>query len=236
MKLRVRFSKRGKVRFTSHRDVARMWERALRRTDVQVAYSVGFSPRPKLSFGLALPTGAESLAEYVDIDLAAPVSLDGLCPLLSEALPIGIDATAVEVLEGRVDSLQESVVSCGFVLELVGVTAEQVNEAVNRLLASDEVLVTRSRKGAESTDDVRPAIEHLEVMGDVADHDGVMLVAHLATKPRGLRPAELVEAMAVPIADTRVLRTHQWIEIDGERAELLAIAEPLALWPEGVSA
>ena len=62
MRLRVRYSKKGKVRFTSHRDVARIWERALRRVGLGMAYSQGFSPRPKMSFGLALSTGHESEA------------------------------------------------------------------------------------------------------------------------------------------------------------------------------
>ena len=66
-RVRLRFSKLGKVRWTSHRDVARMWERALRRAEVRVAYSEGFSPRPKLAFGLALSTGHESLGEYLDV-------------------------------------------------------------------------------------------------------------------------------------------------------------------------
>ena len=66
-RLRLRFTKAGKIRFTSHRDVARMWERALRRSGLPVAYSQGFAPHPLLSFGLALPTGCESTAEYLDV-------------------------------------------------------------------------------------------------------------------------------------------------------------------------
>lgn len=235
MKLRVRFTKQGKIRFTSHRDVARMWERALRRSELRVAYSVGFSPRPKLAFGLALPTGAESLAEYLDIELAGEVDTEALLPTFSAALPIGIEAVALEVLDGKVDSLQEAVVSCGWILDLCGVSSEEVTGAVHRLLTADEVLVTRSRKGAESTDDVRPAIERLELT-DPADDGAVRLVAELAAKPRGLRPGELVEAMHLGVTDTRVLRTHQWIESDGERVELLATPEPLALLPRAVSA
>ena len=69
MKLRLRYAKRGKVRFTSHRDTARIWERAMRRAGVPVATSAGFTPRPRLSFGLALPTGAESVAEYLDVEV-----------------------------------------------------------------------------------------------------------------------------------------------------------------------
>jgi hypothetical protein len=76
-RVRARFSKLGKVRFTSHRDVARIWERALRRTGVAVAYTEGFSPRPKLSFGLALSTGYESLGEYLDISLRDDTVDDG---------------------------------------------------------------------------------------------------------------------------------------------------------------
>ena len=67
--LRVRYSKLGKIRFVGHRDVARIWERALRKAEIPVLYSQGFSPHPRLSFGLALPTGFESEAEYVDIYL-----------------------------------------------------------------------------------------------------------------------------------------------------------------------
>ena len=67
--LRVRYTKRGKIRFIGHRDVARIWERTLRKANIPVLYSQGFSPHPRISFGLALPTGFESEAEYVDIHL-----------------------------------------------------------------------------------------------------------------------------------------------------------------------
>src|SRR3954466_12463420 len=91
MTVRIRFSKLGKIRFTSHRDVARMWERALRRAAVPVAYTEGFSPHPKLSFGLALSTGHESFGEYLDIDLAEPVDVESIPARLDPCLPIGLD-------------------------------------------------------------------------------------------------------------------------------------------------
>src|SRR4029078_13193129 len=86
---RIRSSKLGKTRFTSHRDVARMWERALRRATLPVAYTEGFSPHPKLSFGLALSTAPESLGEYLDVDLAEPVDVAGIPARLDPCLPIG---------------------------------------------------------------------------------------------------------------------------------------------------
>ena len=89
MKLRIRYSKLGKVRFVGNLDVTRIWERALRKASLPVAYSTGFTPRPRLSFGLALPMASESVAEYVDIELAVDVDLHGLEGVLSDALPTG---------------------------------------------------------------------------------------------------------------------------------------------------
>ena len=142
MKLRVRATKIGKVRFTSHRDAARMWERALRRAGLPVAFTEGFTPRPKISFGLALPTGAESIAEYVDIELqravaAADVDLETLPARLSKALPTGFDVLVASEREQGIDSLQEAVTSCTWELWSPLLTAADHLDAC-RLLESTE--------------------------------------------------------------------------------------------------
>ncbi|HQF94022.1 MAG TPA: TIGR03936 family radical SAM-associated protein, partial [Microthrixaceae bacterium] len=98
MRIRLRFTKVGKIRFLGHRDLARCWERAIRRAELPMAYSEGFSPRPKLHYGLALPTGAESLAEYMDIDLATDIDIVGLDKLLSDGMPDGVDITGIAVV------------------------------------------------------------------------------------------------------------------------------------------
>src|SRR5690606_28651836 len=112
VKLRARTTKVGKVRFTSHRDAARIWERALRKVQLPVAATAGFTPRPKISFGLALPTGAESIAEYVDIELredvtAADLDIATLPRRLSAALPVGFDVLVVAERDPGAGSLQE---------------------------------------------------------------------------------------------------------------------------------
>ena len=93
MILRLRYAKIGKVRFTSHRDTARIWERALRRAGLPVLTRSGFTPRPRVSFGLALPTGAESIAEYLDLEVVdgavTETDLGELPDRLTDALPIG---------------------------------------------------------------------------------------------------------------------------------------------------
>jgi len=224
MRVRIRFSKRGKLRWTSHRDVARMWERALRRAKVPVAYSAGFSPRPRVSFGLALPTGAESTAEYLDVELegqaspphpategeAAPLppALDAALPSLT--LPDGMEVMGTAVLGQGDLSLQHAVVACRWEIEVSGETG--LAGAAQRFLDADSVVVARERKGHAVTDDIRPSVLALEVHGQVL---ACLLATQLDGQPRGLRPAELLGALGSDPGGARVLRTHQWIERDG---------------------
>ena len=216
MKIRLRFAKTGKVRWTSHRDVARMWERALRRARLPVAYSSGFAPRPRVSFGLALPTGAESVAEYLDVDLAAePDTAPAELPdRLSPALPVGVDVLAAVPVGTGDAALQQDVTSCRWELDIRG--APGVGPAVDRLLGADTLVVTRQRKGQDVTDDIRPAILSLEVL---AAGEVTTLGCELATQPRGLRPSELLTGLGLVPDEVHVRRTHQWIERDGARRE-----------------
>jgi radical SAM-linked protein len=230
------------VRFTSHRDVARMWERAFRKAGVAVALTEGFSPRPRVSFGLALPTGAESLAEYLDAELtegrADPADL---VDPLTAALPSGLAAVAAKEVEAGAPSLQADVASCTWRIAVAGVERQEAIEAIGAALASPELRVTRSRKGVEQVDDVRPSIASLTVgdgcvdnryVEDVEGDDGswdrsvrdaypVVLAAELWTQPRGLRPDELLAAVLPSAGERRVLRTRQTIERDGARWEPL---------------
>src|ERR1700759_1885668 len=90
-RVRMPYTKRGRLRFTSHRDFARAFERALRRAEVPMAYSAGFTPHPKISYVGASPTGAASEAEYLEIGLAREVDVEQLRQSLDAALPPGID-------------------------------------------------------------------------------------------------------------------------------------------------
>jgi radical SAM-linked protein len=224
VKIRVRSTKVGKVRFTSHRDAARIWERALRIAGLPIAATEGFTPRPKISFGLALPTGAESIAEYTDIELRqdiadAEVDLDGLPARLSTALPTGFDVLVADRREPGTPSLQEAVTSCTWELWSPLLGADHHLGAC-RLLESTELLLERERKGKVSTDDVRPMILDLRPAPT-----GDRLVADLATIGRALRPAELA-GLAYPdvdVRDIRALRTHQWLDHDGGRREVLPL-------------
>ena len=149
MRIRFRFSKVGKVRFTSQRDVARMWERALRKARLPLAYTEGFSPRPQLSFGFALPTCAESIAEYLDVALdpgrpeTASVDVDDLPSQLTPLLPEGITVNESAVVDPKIGSLQQQVTSCSWVMNFTGVTREALAERTAALLEASVVPIRR---------------------------------------------------------------------------------------------
>jgi radical SAM-linked protein len=250
-RLRLRYEKLGRIRFTSQRDVARVLERALRRAHLPLKRSAGFSPRPLISFGLALPTGCASLAEYLDLRLdeeadteavdvvgferADPASLRELAERLSGLLPQGLRVTAAAALDGTEFSLQEAVTSCDWELEVLGLSPAELSGRLERLLDADVVMVARERKGRTVTDDIRPNLRSLEAhdrplrtiegLGDVAG-----LRAATATRPRGVRPAELLRAIGEDVTLLGACRTAQWIESEDRtvREEPLSVAGTLA--------
>lgn len=236
MRVRVRFAKLGKVRFTSHRDVARIWERALRKAGIAVAYSEGFSPRPRLSFGLALPTGCESLGEYLDIEMTDAVDPASFAARLDPALPVGFHVQgAVEIAPGT-PSLQQSVISCTWRIEAMTAGPPSLADRSERVLAAGALVVTRERKGRQVTDDLRPAILGLEAQ------DGSVLVAELATGAargddapesgsRAVRLSELVALLGEDAEEVRSCRLHQWMSIDGALAEPISLATPATSTP-----
>jgi radical SAM-linked protein len=158
--VRLRYTKRGRLRFTSHRDIARAFERALRRARVPMAYSAGFSPHPKISWVGAAPTGVASEAEYVELGLAQRVDLDQLRLALDESLPDGIDV--VEVVEATAgESLPDRIVASHWTVRLPGVSTEDLARAVEAFLATDEVPVQRLTKNGVRTLDARAAVVRL---------------------------------------------------------------------------
>jgi radical SAM-linked protein len=160
-KVRLRYAKRGKLRFTSHRDVARAFERALRRAGLPMAYSQGYSPHPKVSWVGAAPTGAASEAEYVEIQLVDHVDPEAVRADLDAALPDGL-AVLEGVLAGP-GGLAERIEASRWRIEVPGLHGEQLRLATQALLAVPELLVERVTKDGRRSLDARAAIVSLEV-------------------------------------------------------------------------
>ena len=155
-KLRLRYAKRGRLRFSSTRDFQRALERALRRADVPMAFSAGFHPHPRISYANAAPTGTASEAEYVEISVTHRVDPEAVRAALDAALPDGLDV--LEVVEAAPGSLADRLEASEWVIAVSGMDRATVQQAVDTLLALDRAEVTRTFKTGPRTFDVRAAI------------------------------------------------------------------------------
>lgn len=229
MRVRIRYGVEGKVRFLSHRDVARVMERAIRRAAVPVAYTEGFSPRPKVQYGLALSTGYESDGEYIDIyldpdgqgvrDPRDRAGADGVPAGRSRGAGGGRGATSGHEPAGfRGVHAVARAPRCHRGGAMGGL-AQQVDE----LLASESYEIDIIRKGKPVSEDLRPLVHALRVTAPSGGGPAV-LEAELGTKPRSIRPSELLGALGV--SEPRLVRrTHQWTRRDGDRREPLALGD-----------
>ncbi|SFB99260.1 TIGR03936 family radical SAM-associated protein [Streptomyces aidingensis] len=160
-RIRLRYTKRGRLRFTSHRDFQRAFERALRRAEVPMAYSAGFTPHPKVSYANAAPTGTASEAEYLEIALAEPRDPETVRRLLDASLPPGLDVT--EAVQARTSDFADRLAASCWELRLDGVRPEEAAAAVRSFLATETVEVRRQTKKGTRTFDARAAVMSLSV-------------------------------------------------------------------------
>lgn len=159
--MRVRFAKRGRLRFTSHRDFQRAFERALRRANVPMAYSHGFTPHPKISFVGAAPMGAASEAEYLEISLTEHRDPARVRADLDAALPAGLDIVGVaEVDPAETGSLADQLQASSWEVVLPGAENEDVSSALRAFMAAESVEVERLTKKGMRTIDARQAVLH----------------------------------------------------------------------------
>ena len=241
-RLRLRYAKRGRLRFSSHRDFQRAFERALRRAQIPIAFSAGFSPHPKVSYANAAPTGAASEAEYLEIAVTAACDPERVRLALDAALPPGLDI--VEVVQARTPDFAARLQASCWRIELPGVGPQQAHQAVAALLEVPEVIVERLTKNGRRSFDARGAIDRLELTPGEgqATSEGDQL-ASPTTRPgecailtavvrHGMptvRPDDVLAALRrvadlVPPAPPRVTRLAQGPLVPGERT----IGDPFA--------
>jgi radical SAM-linked protein len=222
-KLRLRYAKRGPLRFASHRDLARALERALRRARVPMAFSAGFSPHPKISYVGAAPTGAASEAEYVEIGLAERRDPEEVRAALDASLPPGIDVLeCVEALGPG--SLADRIDATTWRVELPGVAPAELAAAVEAFLAADVVTVEKRTKNGLRDIDARPAVAAASA-GEEAGCAILHMVVRQVTP--AVRPDDVLAALAA-VADLRPPSPPRAVrEAQGRLDDNGTVADPL---------
>lgn len=229
LRLRLRFTKTGRVRFIGHLDLVRVWERAIRRADLPLAFTEGFSPRPRMHFGLALPTTFTSSAEYLDIDLRDDVDASTATERLDSVLPEGIGVVAAAPVDPDTASLQSVVVASEY-LVATPAPPEIVEAGIRGLLAAEALPFELERKGRRQTIDLRPGVLEIALVassdgdpGEVAatiardlGPEGIdasvgcrIVRMRLAARPRSFRPTEVCSVTEPRIVPKLVHRSAQ---------------------------
>jgi radical SAM-linked protein len=223
-KLRIRYAKRGRLRFASHRDLARALERALRRAQVPMAFSAGFTPHPKISYLGAAPTGAASEAEYLEIGLAERRDPDAVRAALDAALPADIAVLeAVEAAEGT-GSLADRIDAARWRVELPGVEPADLERAVEAFLARESVEVAKRTKNGLRDVDARAAVTSASAAGEAGC--AILQVVVRQVTP-AVRPDDVLAALAA-VADLRPPSPPRAVrEAQGRLDDSGAVADPL---------
>jgi len=165
-RLRITFSRGEEVKYIAHLDIMRLWERALRRAGIPIAYSQGFSPHPKISIAAPLPIGVTSDGELMDIHLRKRVSPYFFIKTVSAQLPGGIGLIGVEQVALTLPSLQSQMRHAEYRVEVETDKGDQeVGEALYSLLAAKQLPWQHERDTGIRRYDLRPLVHHLWLIG-----------------------------------------------------------------------
>ena len=199
IKVRITYTKMGWLKYTSNLDVQKLWERAIRRARLPLAYSQGYHPKPKMNLAAPLPLGFTSSAELIDIWFTEEIAPAEIQQRLAGMFPAGIEIQNVEQIELSGESLQSLVAAGDYRIELrIDLPMEELQNRVAAVLQSETLLRTRRSKAY----DLRPLIKDLRIL------DNTHLAARLTMLPKATgRPEEVLEAMQIDPNDARIERT-----------------------------
>jgi len=196
-RLRIVFGKGAEIKYISHLDLMRTWERALRRANVNLAYSRGFNPRPRLVFAAALPVGFTGRAELVDIILEQRVDLSDFASRLKAQLPSGLQLVSVTEVSGVLPSLPSQVTAAEYEVWVESQDPpDAVQSRLDRLLAAESIRRRRERPEGKRVYDLRPLVRKLWIVGRHAEMYVIGMRLQADEQGTG-RPDEVMAALGM---------------------------------------
>lgn len=204
MRAMIRFGKQPRLRFISHLDLQRFFQRALNRTGLPIAWTQGFNPHPILSFGSALALGWTSEYEILDVKLSAPMGRRRTEDAMRAALPVDLPVLEVRMVDDRHPAPMAMVRASDYEITLSGETAAATLHAAEEFLRRESVMAVRKTKSGEREVDIRPMALLLEREGDV------LSARLMLTEKDTLKPDLLVRALAeIAGAEVPEMRIHR---------------------------
>jgi len=200
MRIRIKFSKQGALRYTGHLDLHKLWERAARRAELPLAYSQGFHPQPKMNIAAALPLGFSSRCEVLDMRLEQDIPLDGLADKLNGTMPEGIRVKDITQVDDRAPALQTQVVSAEYeVTSKETVFGSDLKWKIDSVMDKESIIRTRRNKEY----DLRPLIEELELVSEEK-----LFMKLTAREGATGRPEEVLDVLGIAFEETRIERSN----------------------------
>lgn len=207
MRIWIRFSKEAPLRYLSHLDLLRAWQRAIRRTGIPMAYSAGFNPHPKMSFASALAVGVTSEAEYLDIVFARDLDKEDVARL-SSMLPSGMRILATREVPSETPPLMALVAAASYTVPVGREHADTLQKNIHSLLQAVSLPVEREGKKGIRTIDVRPYLYRLQML----EEDGPLLWLLLGSGSEGgARPGEILALLGIKEEEITLHRTGLFV-------------------------
>jgi len=198
--IRAKFTKGEDIKYISHLDLMRLFERAFRRANLPLKYSEGFNPHPKFSFATALSLGTSSDGEYMDIEFNQEISIEDFTKRINEVLPEGIKIIKAAFLDEK-DSIMSLIRWSNYAVKFSinnKIDIERLNEEINKFMGLEEIIITKEKKKGrqivKKQESIRDRIKDITVLQ--FDGDMVLLKVTLMTGSNGnLKPEKLVEVL-----------------------------------------
>lgn len=224
LRVRIAFTKVEEAKYIAHLDLARVFERSMRRSGTRMAYSEGFNPHPKISFGSALAVGVEGEREYVDIEFVQELSLKEILGRLQEQLPTGIRLLEGQILSQGTKALMAVLNAASYKIMVpmgLPVSEERVQEAIASWLAREDIQYSRYSKKGRVEKNIRPWVKQLEghVEGDETVFDLEVEVGNQGS----VRPEEVIaslcdlENIPLDLDILRIKRTGIYVRYEGQK-------------------
>jgi radical SAM-linked protein len=206
-RLRIRFSRSEEIKFISHLDIMRMWERALRRAQIPLAYSEGFSPHPRISLAVPLALGVTSDAELMDIYVTRWVSPHWFTANASRQLPPGVKILGVYPVALTMTSLQSQVRQAEYRTEVAAeMGAEDIESAITHLLALEHLPWHHQRDTGERNYDLRALIDDIWLI-DWRESSGMIGLRLRCDSGGSGRPEQVILALGLKHYPLSIHRT-----------------------------
>ncbi len=211
-RLRIRFSRGEEIKFISHLDIMRLWERALRRAQIPLAYSEGFSPHPRLSLAAPLPVGVTSEAELMDVFIIKLVSPHWFTGTMSQQLPPGIEILGVYQIALTMSSLQSQVCYAEYRVEVeTDKRPEDIESAVSALLSAEHLPWHHQRDTGQRNYDLRALINDLWLIDWHNSHCVIGMRLRCDSGGSG-RPEQVASALGFTTYPQSIHRTKLMLE------------------------